>query len=264
MRKINLLGQRFGRLLVIEEEGERHKSGQVQWVCKCDCNNEVVVLGNNLRHGTTTSCGCFMRERARECMADLRKSINNRTEEQLVNHTFNRLTVINFYDFDPGQKGKTKRWLCRCSCGKEVVARTNALVTGRTKSCGCWRKESRMMDAGICARNHLLATYKAAAKRRGYMWGLSAEEFFSITQQNCHYCGSLPSERRDSKRYNGGYVCNGVDRRNNEHGYIPENALPACKDCNRMKGTMTYEQFVVYLRKVGSFQLGISATGISI
>ena len=113
-------------------------------------------------------------------------------------------------------------------------------------------------------RNHLLATYKAAAKRRGYEWRLGNEEFFKITQQPCHYCGAPPSERRGSKRYNGGYICNGVDRRDNSLGYISDNALPACKDCNYMKGKKTYKEFVSYLQQAGRFQLGITATGISV
>ncbi len=185
----------------------------------------------------------------------------HRIAEDLTGRTFNRLTVKCRYDAEPN---RCVRWLTVCVCGKRVIARTYSLKSGKTKSCGCWRKESRMLESGACMKNHLLATYKAAAKRRGHVWGLSVGGFFTITQQNCHYCGAAPSERQDSRRYNGGFVCNGVDRKNNVEGYTPENTLPACKDCNRMKGTMSYENFVAFLKKAGRFQLGINATGISV
>ena len=60
-KKIYLTGQRFGRLIVLCENG-RAKNGHVLWLCKCDCGNEVTVRGNALRTGHTTSCGCLCRE----------------------------------------------------------------------------------------------------------------------------------------------------------------------------------------------------------
>jgi hypothetical protein len=176
----------------------------------------------------------------------------HRVAEDLTGKVFNRLTVLHRFDAEPN---RCVRWLTVCVCGKQVVARTQSLKTGKTKSCGCWRADSRKLAPGICSRNHLLATYKAAAKRRGHEWHLADQEFFSLTQQPCHYCGEPPAERQDSKRYNGSYVCNGIDRRDNAKGYAFENCLPACKDCNRMKGTMPYDDFIAFLTKAGNFQL---------
>ena len=61
MRKIDMTGQKFGRLTVIEEAGRTPRK-QVLWKCRCDCGNEVVVNGSCLRNGHTTSCGCKTRE----------------------------------------------------------------------------------------------------------------------------------------------------------------------------------------------------------
>lgn len=57
---IDLTGQRFGRLLVIELAPGYKKS--THWICKCDCGKIVVVWGQSLRKGNTTSCGCYHRE----------------------------------------------------------------------------------------------------------------------------------------------------------------------------------------------------------
>ena len=63
--KIDMTGRVIGRLLVIEECG-RDSRGEALWRCRCECGNEVIVLGSNLRNEHTTSCGCFRRERAAE------------------------------------------------------------------------------------------------------------------------------------------------------------------------------------------------------
>lgn len=64
-KRMELTGQRFGRLVALYDTGER-KSGHVVWHCKCDCGNEVDVIGRNLTSGYTTSCGCYKRERVAE------------------------------------------------------------------------------------------------------------------------------------------------------------------------------------------------------
>lgn len=63
--KIDLSGQRFGRLLVVSEAG-KNKFGQILWQCRCDCGTEKIVLGGSLRNGQTKSCGCFQRDVASE------------------------------------------------------------------------------------------------------------------------------------------------------------------------------------------------------
>lgn len=57
-KKIDLTGQRFGYLVVLSEIKER-KNKQIQWLCKCDCGNQLPVLGASLRSGNTKSCGCM-------------------------------------------------------------------------------------------------------------------------------------------------------------------------------------------------------------
>ena len=60
---IDLLGQRFGRLVVIERM-PNNKRKQAMWKCCCDCGNEVIVESGHLRRGHTNSCGCYCRDRS--------------------------------------------------------------------------------------------------------------------------------------------------------------------------------------------------------
>ena len=57
---IDLVGQRFGRLVVISRCDNR--GNMTIWKCQCDCGNSTEVYGNNLRRGLTQSCGCYRHE----------------------------------------------------------------------------------------------------------------------------------------------------------------------------------------------------------
>lgn len=58
---INLIGQKYGMLTVIEEalKNPNRKSRALLWRCRCDCGNETIVSSNALRTGGTVSCGCL-------------------------------------------------------------------------------------------------------------------------------------------------------------------------------------------------------------
>lgn len=60
-KKLDLTGHMYFRLTVLEYAGmsPHHKT---TWRCKCDCGNEVVVVGNSMRCGLTMSCGCLNKE----------------------------------------------------------------------------------------------------------------------------------------------------------------------------------------------------------
>jgi hypothetical protein len=50
----NIIGQRFGKLIVVKRVDQR----RVSWLCQCDCGNITVVQSNHLCDGTIKSCGC--------------------------------------------------------------------------------------------------------------------------------------------------------------------------------------------------------------
>jgi hypothetical protein len=58
----SLVGKRFGRWTVLGEHPERRRGRH--WLCRCDCGTERTVRENNLRYGSSKSCGCCVaRER---------------------------------------------------------------------------------------------------------------------------------------------------------------------------------------------------------
>ena len=57
-KRLDLTGQRFGRLFVIKVT-EQKRGGSYLWKCKCDCGNEVLASVSELNSGNKKSCGCM-------------------------------------------------------------------------------------------------------------------------------------------------------------------------------------------------------------
>ncbi len=69
MKLIDLTGEKFGHLTVLEKA--RTRNGQPSWTCSCVCGNVVDILGHRLRTGETKSCGCKKLELFRDKYFDL-------------------------------------------------------------------------------------------------------------------------------------------------------------------------------------------------
>ena len=123
----DLTGQRFGKLLVLRDTGER-RNYQIVWECQCDCGKKTSVVGYSLLRGATRSCGCIRRERTAKV---------NRTN--LTGRRFGSLVAIRPLE---ERKNGIILWECRCDCGSLVTVYRNNLTSGNTKSCGCqsWEK----------------------------------------------------------------------------------------------------------------------------
>ncbi len=59
MRRVDVTGQRFGRLTATQRSA---RGGRSYWLCDCDCGNQTSVALNKLKTGHTQSCGCLHRE----------------------------------------------------------------------------------------------------------------------------------------------------------------------------------------------------------
>ena len=66
----DLTFNRYGRLVVEGVHDVKEYTGKnghitrvVKWLCKCDCGNEVVVDGGELKRGQAKSCGCLRKEK---------------------------------------------------------------------------------------------------------------------------------------------------------------------------------------------------------
>jgi 5-methylcytosine-specific restriction endonuclease McrA len=115
---MNIIGKKFGRLLVISYS--KNLKGQSYWNCKCDCGRDKIAMRKTLVNGGTTSCGCFQKERVHQTQF-----------HDISGKKFGNLTAVSSY-YD-----SRTYWKCLCDCGKETTVDAAKLKSGHTKSCGC-------------------------------------------------------------------------------------------------------------------------------
>ncbi len=58
MHAIDLVGRRYGKLLVVRRGQSRGAQNKPHWLCRCICGVEKEISGAHLRQGTIQSCGC--------------------------------------------------------------------------------------------------------------------------------------------------------------------------------------------------------------
>ena len=76
--------------------------------------------------------------------------------------------------------------------------------------------------------------YTRSSKHRNIHFELTVDEYKSIAQNPCYYCGTVNEKR--------GF--NGVDRVDNSIGYNTDNCVACCSMCNYMKGTISRDNFL--------------------
>lgn len=110
---LDLTGQRFGRLVVVERYKDNTKAGKSQWRVCCDCGIEKIVVGGSLVSGLVKSCGCYSRDKARGKFIDL------------VGKHFGNLTVVEL--LSNRTEDKRRIWRSVCDCGNEIIISSDGL-----------------------------------------------------------------------------------------------------------------------------------------
>lgn len=124
-RRIDRIGQRFGKLIILELLYNYNNTGKTYAKCKCNCDNIKIIAMNNLINGHTKSCGC--------------EEINSRYTRQhfidITGQKFGMLTVVE--KSDKKASNGSVIWECNCDCGGHTFASYTSLKYGHVLSCGC-------------------------------------------------------------------------------------------------------------------------------
>ena len=101
---------------------------------------------------------------------------------------------------------------------------------------------------------NLFSSYKQRAIGHGKPFGLSESQFADLVMGDCNYCGAKPSNYirsfhpQTNKKYELTY--NGIDRVNNDMGYVAGNCVTCCKNCNLAKRAMSKDEFLNWVGNV--------------
>lgn len=99
------------------------------------------------------------------------------------------------------------------------------------------------------------SNYKSKSKLKKWEFELSKEEFKNIVIQNCYYCGLPPNKFRldrikSNRKIDCSFLLNGVDRKDSEKGYVKDNVLPCCEDCNKAKRNLDINTFLKMIKSI--------------
>ncbi len=106
----DITGQRYNMLTAV-----RHV-GRGIWLFRCDCGTERIIQRSVVERGLVKSCGC-------------------RKVKDITGQKFGRLTAV--------RKVDNQIWEFRCDCGNIIQSDRYAVTSGKTRTCGCRRKDPR-------------------------------------------------------------------------------------------------------------------------
>ena len=181
----------------------------------------------------------------------------------LTGMQFGELTVLKRAESRTYKGKPVTMWFVRCTCGKETEVFGFNLRNSNTKSCGScsysaelrWKKGrtwkwDHHLPPGRITRNATLKSYQRAAKSRKLVWAMTEETFDRLTSEPCHYCGAPPSNRRQQTGDPAPFIYSGIDRVQNDDGYVDGNVVPCCRICNRAKSDLPYADWLTYLIRI--------------
>jgi hypothetical protein len=179
-----------------------------------------------------------------------------------IDKKYGQLTILEIRGSIVTNGRKFKMVRCRCDCGAFVEKFHQDLRQGKTTTCGDKTKHPKYADRTIPAFNQLYNhTYKGrCSSERNLEFDIEREDFKRLTSSNCHYCGAPPSAKMKSTA-GAEYVYNGLDRLDNDVGYIMSNVVPCCSICNHAKHTLGYQQFTEWILRAAAHLTVSSSAG---
>ena len=131
------------------------------------------------------------------------------------------------------------------------------------RKCSDRNKQSSSRDLG---RRFVWRFYRRNAATRKLGFGLDFDGFVTLIEGSCFYCGEAGSNAINMDEWKGykiglgklkkyrsdltKYLYNGIDRSDNNLGYVKDNCVSCCKVCNRAKADMSREDFIGWIERL--------------
>jgi len=125
-QRIDMTGQTFPCGTVLEYAYTKYH--HAYWKVQCpECHQTYTAQGRRIRQSTKSMCPCQRPD-----------------PKYLIGRTFERGKVIARDGISSNGKGEEAYWTLQCSCPEKTIygAATSDLVSGKTRSCGCLRRET--------------------------------------------------------------------------------------------------------------------------
>jgi hypothetical protein len=178
----------------------------------------------------------------------------------LTGKKFGRLTVIKMAS-NRESTGKI-RWICKCDCGKtNHVTSGESLRNKNTKSCGCLKHEAPynlILNREEALWKQAYFTYLIKRVRnKKFNTDININEFKNMVKRPCIYCGITNFYTLEDLKYKTHQKIsdtkisfNGLDRIDSSKGYLKNNTVSCCKNCNLAKNTLSQSEFFDLIRRI--------------
>lgn len=208
-----------GRVILSYDSSRGH---QKQYEIQCTkCKKILFGSPQTFR----SKCSCLMKNRYIKKMADRVGSISA-TERKLIS-------------YDPSMPTGKKYNIECLKCGS-IVPGSASKFTSPCKKCSYEKIRVDLKNP----EQFIYEKYAYNAMMRNLDFLIGLEEFSKLIKMNCYFCGKPPDNCwKMNRKKNNKLIYNGIDRINNNIGYLPDNCLPCCSVCNRAKGSMSIEEF---------------------
>lgn len=163
--------------------------------------------------------------------------------KSLYGRKFGRLTVIGYQPIVIAHKAKNKTfnlkyWEVKCSCGNKKLVRQDCLISGKTKSCGCYQRE-RTAEANTkygYFGKHFKSTriaYFAWANMKQNCDNPKAKNYKNYGQKNITYCAQYKTFQGfiDDLNINGREIKCSLKRKRSQEGFF----CGRCDECKKFK-----------------------------
>ena len=146
--------------------------------------------------------------------------------------------------YDPSYQRPMLTIVCECGSARKI-RRSSARHITRCAPCAMKAGLAKSASARASlpatrAANDAWSIYRCNARVKGLSFSLSKDQFLRLREMPCNYCGSLAP--------------NGLDRRDSDGGYVMENVVPCCSECNYGKRDMTEAEFLEWVVRVYEHQ----------
>lgn len=138
----------------------------------------------------------------------------------------------------------------KCTCGTEKSIRTDYYSADvACARCAQIKRRATFNDkTKESIVKKLYRSYNQQAKKRGYDFDITYTTFKDYIFKDCYYCAEPPSNI--AKQNYRSLIYNGIDRMDNSKGYVNNNIVPCCAECNWMKNKLSKDQFLNKVNKI--------------
>ncbi|MEG0774390.1 hypothetical protein [Clostridium sp.] len=180
----------------------------------------------------------------------------DKPSENLSGKKFNMLSVVKFVKKDKGRF----YYEVECDCGNKKVMRSDSIKVN--KHCGGDTHkpegpELQMDRVEVLKKEEYYQSIIRRSKKLNSQEDniISFEEFSNIVDKECYYCEEKGSKIRKDKYSNTEILINGIDRMDNNLGYITKNVVSCCKWCNYSKHESNISYFANWIYRTYNYMI---------